>query len=271
MFDGNTRQYIDAGSHTFNIRSNGGFTAIALVQFPSSLSNQRIFDFANGPGNYNIIMRRSTSTNYVFEFYDPGSICLVMINTPPKNSNWILVFGRYNEIDNTMEISVDGPHSDSPSSSDHILICSCNSGYIGNNGGSCAACGQGTYKTAQLECTSCVAGKEYDGTAGQSESVCQNCAVGKFAALAGTASCTKCEPGKYQYEEGKVSCHNCEVGKYQPLEQQESCSLCPAGKFRSTEMQGSQERAVLPKNGLVYSGKDLELSARACQAPLGTC
>jgi hypothetical protein len=126
-------------------------------------------------------------------------------------------------------------NSNSPSNSDHILFCSCNNGYIGSNGGSCVACAQGTYKTASLECTSCVAGKEYSGTAGQSESVCQDCTAGKFAALRGTALCTECEPGKYQHEEGQMSCRNSQVGTYQPLSQQESCNICPAGKFRSSE------------------------------------
>jgi len=43
-------QFLDGGAHTFNISTNGGFTAVAVVMFTGASSNwEYILDFANSP------------------------------------------------------------------------------------------------------------------------------------------------------------------------------------------------------------------------------
>jgi len=56
-FDRASSQYIDGGPHAFNIATNGGFTAVAVVKLTGTLVvAERIFDFGKGQENDNIVM-----------------------------------------------------------------------------------------------------------------------------------------------------------------------------------------------------------------------
>ena len=56
-------QYLDAGSRTFNIATNGGFTIVAVVRFTgSSGAHERILDMGSGPDNNNLFLAREATT-----------------------------------------------------------------------------------------------------------------------------------------------------------------------------------------------------------------
>jgi hypothetical protein len=250
-FDGALQQYIDSGPHTFNIKSNGGFTAIALVRFPNNLNNQSILDFGNGADNYNIVLRKSTSTIYVFEFYDPGNRCYVSITTPPKNSNWILFLGRYDEIDNTMEISVDGQNlfqkcsyqpSDRSVSKTYIGRSHLNSdpystmniagfyavdAYLNNTQIADITANMYTGQDTLQICSACLHGSFSTESNSMQCTLCHGNATTLEIATADNTSCV-CNAGFSEME--KTQCARCVAGTYNPTIGS-ACSKCPAGTF----------------------------------------
>jgi hypothetical protein len=64
-FDRTKSQYLDAGSRTFNIATNGGLTIVAVVRFTSTIGKyERILDMGNGEWSNNLLMtREDTTTN----------------------------------------------------------------------------------------------------------------------------------------------------------------------------------------------------------------
>jgi len=68
-FDRASSQYIDGGPHAFNIATNGGFTAVAVVKLTGTLVvAERIFDFGKGQDNDNILMWWSATNSKRFNF-----------------------------------------------------------------------------------------------------------------------------------------------------------------------------------------------------------
>jgi len=66
-FNRTLSQHIDSGTHTFNIASNGGFTAVVLVKFTSAVGTwEKFFDFFNIPGKDNLLLSRSASSSELF-------------------------------------------------------------------------------------------------------------------------------------------------------------------------------------------------------------
>ena len=62
-----TGQYLNTGSKTFNINTNGGFTAVWFGAFTGTVNNhERIFDFGSGTSNNIIAGRNGTATAIYF-------------------------------------------------------------------------------------------------------------------------------------------------------------------------------------------------------------
>jgi len=76
-------------------------------------------------------------------------------------------------------------NSNAAEASDIQTDCTCNSGYTGDDGGSCNACVAGKYKiaTGDAVCTNCVAG-QYSVESGATSDVCQTCPSNSDAAEA---------------------------------------------------------------------------------------
>lgn len=104
-----TGKYFDAGSKTFNINTNGGFTAIWCGAFTGSVNVwERIFDFGSGT-SYNIVaMRVSTTTSMHFLLNNEGtSYSLTSPNTIVQNE-WAVWTFRYTASSRLMEILKNG-------------------------------------------------------------------------------------------------------------------------------------------------------------------
>ena len=84
-------------------------------------------------------------------------------------------------------------YSSSPSTSILVTNCTCNAGYTGPDGGTCAACTTGQFKSASgpANCTDCAAGKYSASVAAVSESTCSGCGAATYSA-AGAAACETC-------------------------------------------------------------------------------
>ena len=107
----NTGQYLDAGSKTFNINTNGGFTAIWYGAFTGSVNaSERVFDFGNGQDSDNLIAFRGGSDTVMY---------LVMINGSTQynivtgsgvivQNEWAVWTFRYTASSRQMEILKNG-------------------------------------------------------------------------------------------------------------------------------------------------------------------
>ena len=136
-------------------------------------------------------------------------------------------------------------YSASVGRSNVIQNCSCNTGYWGQNGGSCRACAPGTYKNFQgcvscqnvvaTDCAACPLGTASNDTA--RPSVCPSCVPGYYQDTVSLTSCKTCLAGKYLESSGGVSagnCTDCPAGTYSTAVAVGNVSLCvpcPLGQY----------------------------------------
>jgi hypothetical protein len=107
-FSSANSQHMSAGSRTFNIDTNGGFTAIACVKMKTNQNWQRVFDIGSGQTNNNILIGLRTSSITV-DFYNGASvISSVSSNFVPSNNTWFTVMCRYNKTGLVTELWVNG-------------------------------------------------------------------------------------------------------------------------------------------------------------------
>ena len=73
-FDRTKSQYLDAGTRTLNIATNGGFTIVTVVRFTGSGANlERIVDLGSGGGVNNIIIMRENGNNVQVMAWNGGT------------------------------------------------------------------------------------------------------------------------------------------------------------------------------------------------------
>ena len=83
-------------------------------------------------------------------------------------------------------------HSSSPRGSSHVSNCTCEPGYAGSGGGTCAQCPAGTYKRS-------------DGSG-----LCANCARGKYSPSLAQTACTACPADQTFSPEGSADVASCQ-------------------------------------------------------------
>jgi len=129
--------------------------------------------------------------------------------------------GGWKTFSDAMTISEDGsvcapcpPNSVPPGHLASIAACQCNPGFTGPDGGECAQCVAGKYKTAagSAACTECLAG-QYSTAVGAASNVCQECGANAQSPAGSDEStqCT-CESGYTGIPGGP--CVACDAGKY---------------------------------------------------------
>lgn len=125
--------------------------------------------------------------------------------------------------------------------------CTCDLGYTGPDGGPCAPCAAGTFKSTNgsAACEQCPA----DAYAGAGSSACAacpanshaaagspalancTCAAG-FAALAEPFACAACAPGSAKLA-GNAQCGTCPAGSFANQSAMPACETCPADTYSS--------------------------------------
>ena len=140
-----------------------------------------------------------------------------------------------------------GNSTSNPASSS-VFECICVAGHFGPDGGQCAACGLGTYKSlnGSRPCTLCSEGKFGSILGALSQESCQSCSPfttspagssGKeqCSCIVGftltSSGCTMCAPGTYKNVPGDQACDSCPQSKYGGQEgavAASQCSSCPA-------------------------------------------
>jgi len=128
--------------------------------------------------------------------------------------------------------------------------CLCNAGFEGVNGGPCAACPAGTWKstTGDFNCTRCVAGKYSTTIAAVMESMCANCTRFSTSVPGSPAkSNCLCMTGR-THVAGNMDigtndkCRQCSFGKYKDTASNDACAWCAANSY--TEMESGAETCI---------------------------
>jgi len=109
-FDRTILQHIDGGSHTFNIATNGGFTAVALVMFTGTASNnERVFLFTGSANIQTFTLKRGSDTQISFEVVQStSSWCSLSPASVIVQNTWQQIVVIYNANENILELRVDG-------------------------------------------------------------------------------------------------------------------------------------------------------------------
>ena len=118
QLDSSASQYLDFGSQTFNIATNGGFTAIAYCAFTGSAGYyERIFDFSSSSSygfsiNNNLILNRNGTNTYIEVNAANNTSWVTDQFTAPSGSivqnKWNVVCVRYTHSTQLCEIIQDG-------------------------------------------------------------------------------------------------------------------------------------------------------------------
>lgn len=97
FFNRTNSTFLNAGTQTLNVSTNGGFTAMALIKYTGTAGGwERIFDFGNGQASSNIFLgRNGASQNYTFEMYNPSTSTLTTTTAPIIQDEWAIVACRY--------------------------------------------------------------------------------------------------------------------------------------------------------------------------------
>ena len=211
--------------------------------------------------------------------------------------------GRTYDSDDRTQCLACPSDSNSPSLSDEITDCRCNVGYTGPDGGPCAACIAGKYKTqtGSATCTLCNAGQYSNQVGASSSGTCVNCPTGTYSnadrsppcsscasdSNSPSASddfsdclcnvgytgpdggpCTACVPGKYKTVTGAAACQDCVAGYYHQLPgASQDCSFCIPGNY--TNGTGSSTCQDCPANSYSYSHVLVPTQSLVCASGTG--
>ena len=104
--------FLNAGTRTLNIASNGGFTLVAVVRFTGSPGYyERIIGFGSGtPNNQVLLARDQTGADLIFQNFNANSVVLVIRSTsgPIVQNTWLTIIARYDASTLAAELRVNG-------------------------------------------------------------------------------------------------------------------------------------------------------------------
>ena len=153
----------------------------------------------------------------------------------------------------------------SQSGSADIYACKCDEGWTGADGGPCAQCAAGKFKTdiGDSECASCESGTYNNHTGSSEASDCQRCPDNTQSPPNSTSlqacicnagysgpdggPCVHCQAGTFKSSPGKAACVHCAVGTYVDTQAAVSCIQC--GDHYSTLFYGSTSDQCLCEPG----------------------
>jgi len=96
--DATNGSYLNFGTTTWNVATNGGFTYVGYVNFNAITSYERLFDFGSGAASNNIYMsREGTTANLRISIHQVATEYSISTTAPVMStggSNWQVVAGR---------------------------------------------------------------------------------------------------------------------------------------------------------------------------------
>jgi hypothetical protein len=157
-----------------------------------------------------------------------------------------------------------GPQSQSLAGSDEATDCRCNVGYSGLDGGTCAMCGTGRYKSAvgSARCLDCEENRFQPLLAQTSVAACQLCGANSLSARGNSlqAGC-QCAPG-YTGPNGGT-CEACYMGEYKQERGPQACTLCPTETYSSGLAQTAVDTCeACPQSSIAAEGSTARTDCR---------
>jgi len=249
-FDRNLNEYIDGGSHTFNIATNGGFTIVALVMFTGGASDhERIFEFINETVSANrVLLKRGAGTQVSFEISGGNNIwCQIAPNLVIVQNTWQEFVVTYSAIHNILKLTIDNVvfSRNCPTPLTNRVFSSTRVGSLltGSIAGlymvdallpeheiSATLKKMRTGEDLLQPCSSCEPGTYGTGLGQTSISACVDCEQGKHSPFSGAAlaeSCTTCPAMSSAPDRTTCQCNDGFSGNNTA-----SCAMCAAGKYR---------------------------------------
>ena len=111
-FDRTKSQYLDAGSRTLNIATNGGLTIVSVVRFTGTVGSwERIIDLGNGPDKDNIVVARPLTTSEVHVNVRNGASVTIETTSSSEllvQNSWLTVVVRYRASTREYWLTVNG-------------------------------------------------------------------------------------------------------------------------------------------------------------------
>jgi hypothetical protein len=240
-------QFLNAGTRTLNVRSNGGLTIVSVLRFTGDPKRmERIVDLGNGPDQNNIYLARSdVLTKLIFEVL--GHIRYDGFGNLEQNT-WLTVVVRYKASSLDLHVKVNEEEQSGKATSQVT-----DKTYSGTLLGKSHWAGD-DYLNADVagvfvvdeylstDASSYVAesmmlGKDLTET----KVTCTACKPGTFKSASGSSACDVCPPGKYSVVNGSSSnttCLNCPPGTYLETignDALSDCLKCPPGTYVETE------------------------------------
>jgi hypothetical protein len=128
--------FMSAPSTTFNIATNGGFTAVVYVRMIENIADfERIIEFGNGSPDNNIIICRDGSTANIngMIFNPDGSNYAQVISGTLVQGVWTLITMRYIYSSNILQLYQDGTLLGTSSPATQLADRTLNGNYIGQS------------------------------------------------------------------------------------------------------------------------------------------
>ena len=102
-------QYVDAGRHTFNLKSNGGFTAVAVLRYTRIPTGDRVTIFKFHENDLSTIELSISpgATRLVFDISNGNQApCSVSRDRLMISNSWLIIIMTYTHNDQTMRLKV---------------------------------------------------------------------------------------------------------------------------------------------------------------------
>jgi len=245
VFDRAQAQFLDGGARIFNIASNRGFTAVAVVMFTGAVGDrERVFDFANGVNNDNIFLARKDSTAILqFGINNVQSTCAVdTTNGPILQDTWMTIAATYNDQDKHVRLTVGGTTSSFQCNSgrtDRTVSMSMVARSVDASAPYFNGTIAGLYAVDSVLSTEQIATLAASMLAGADpqRDVCRACPAGEVPGPDGVCGppppLTWCRAGSAP-DAARLACVACPAGQYKSARDLSACLLCPAGTARNT-------------------------------------
>jgi hypothetical protein len=283
-------QFLNAGTRTLNMRSNGGLTIVSVLRFRDPKEMERIVDFGSSGNTKNLVLARDFAPrkSLILEVY--GSIRYDKLGNFEQNT-WLTVIVRYKTSSLDIYVTVNEEEQFGKASS-QVPDITYSTTFVGKsnfvNDPYLDADVAGVFVVDEYLSTdassyvaaSMMLGKDltYAGESTmldkdfwETKVACTACKPGTFKSVSGSSACVVCPTGKYSVINGSssnTSCLDCPPGTYLETmgnDELSDCMECAAGKY--SVIHGSSSNTTCldcpPGSYLETKGNDAESDCMA--------
>ena len=238
-FDRTNSQYLDAGTRTLNIATNGGFTIVSVVRFTGSGQNtERIVDLGSGAAVNNILIMRENGNNVQVIGFNGAARAIDSGGGTIVQNSWQTITWRYSASTKAWEVSINGVVAFSGTASAALADRTLSGTYIGKShwgppflNGDVAGCFV-VDEYLNTDAIAAVIDSMAQGVDLMDGGPCYECEQGTYKDWLGSQPCTTCPANSYTpgiRSTALVNC-TCNIGATGP--NGGPCPSCAGGKYK---------------------------------------